>query len=127
MGVVPKFDAEEDSVYDIRDFPPAAAEVAVLTLLRVFRRHSDSHAHAGMDSPPMPNVVLRVWSDEEHEAGPQVNPIVSPDPVNPPPRFWAISDESDRFLGHFAHTTRYILGLGLLLSLGFMSWVILPI
>jgi hypothetical protein len=42
--------------------------VLVLTLLRVFRRHSDSHAHAGMDSPPMPNVVLRVWSDEEHES-----------------------------------------------------------
>jgi hypothetical protein len=34
MGVVPKFDAEEDSVYDIRDFPPAAAEVAAgLTLV----------------------------------------------------------------------------------------------
>ena len=33
----------------------------------------------------------------------------------------------DRFLRHFAHTRRSILDLGLLLSLGFRSWVILPI
>jgi len=54
-------------------------------------------------------------------------PIRFRDPSNPPHRFWAISDESDRFWGHFAHTTRSVMGLGLLLSLGFMSGVILPI
>jgi len=42
-------------------------------------------------------------------------------------RFWAISDESDPFWGHFAHATRSDLGLGLLMILGFMSGVILPI
>jgi hypothetical protein len=40
------------------------------------------------------------------------NSSSSRDQVNPPPRFWTSSDESDRFLGHFAHTTRSILGLG---------------
>jgi len=49
------------------------------------------------------------------------------DPSNPAHRFWAISDESDRFWGHFAHTTRSVLGSGLLLSLGFMSRVSLLI
>lgn len=65
IGVVPKFATETDSVYDIRKFPPAAAEVAVLTMLRVFRRRSDAHAGAGDDE--LPNVTLRVLSDEEHE------------------------------------------------------------
>jgi hypothetical protein len=44
------------------------------------------------------------------------NPVQSRDPVNPPPRFWAISDESDRFLGRFAHTTQSVLGSGLIES-----------
>ena len=65
IGVVPKFATETDSVYDIRKFPPAAAEVAVLTMLRVFRRFSDAHAGAG--DVELPNVTLRVLSDEEHE------------------------------------------------------------
>ena len=65
IGVVPKFSTEMDSVYDIRKFPPAAAEVAVLTMLRVFRRFSDSHAGEG--DVDLPNVTLRVLSDEEHE------------------------------------------------------------
>ena len=47
LGIVPKFHPEEDHVYDIRDFPPAAAEVAVLTLLRVFRRYADSRVGEG--------------------------------------------------------------------------------
>ena len=65
IGVVPKFATETDSVYDIRKFPPAAAEVAVLTMLRVFRRYSDAHAGAG--DAELPDVTLRVLSDEEHE------------------------------------------------------------
>lgn len=65
LGVVPKFRMEDDSVYDLRAFPPAAAEVAVLTLLRVFRRYSDSHAGEG--EVELPNVTLRLLSDEEHE------------------------------------------------------------
>ena len=52
-------------MYDIRGFPPAAAEVAVLTLLRVFRRYSDSHVGAG--EVDLPNVTLRVLSDDEME------------------------------------------------------------
>ena len=69
LGVVPKFQLggggepggdtnhPADSEYDIRGFPPAAAEVAVLTLLRVFRRYSD--AHAGDEDPPeLPGVTL---------------------------------------------------------------------
>ena len=55
------------------------------------------------------------------------DPIGFWDPSNHPHRFWAISDESDRFWAHFAHTTRSVLGLGLLLRSGFMSGVILPI
>jgi len=42
----------------------------------------------------------------------------------------SISGDFGRFgtvLGNFAHTTRYNLGLGFLVSLGFMSGVILPI
>jgi pentatricopeptide repeat protein len=71
LGVVPKFqlgaDGPIDSEYDIRGFPPAAAEVAVLTLLRVFRRYSD--AHAGDENvPELPSVTLRVLSDFETEA-----------------------------------------------------------
>ena len=71
LGVVPKFrlgaDSERDSEYDIRGFPPAAAEVAVLTLLRVFRRYSD--AHAGEEEvTELPSVTLRVLSDAEMEA-----------------------------------------------------------
>ena len=71
LGVVPKFqlgaDGPTDSEYDIRGFPPAAAEVAVLTLLRVFRRYSD--AHAGDETvPELPSVTLRVLSDFETEA-----------------------------------------------------------
>ena len=71
LGVVPKFqlgaDGPTDSEYDIRGFPPAAAEVAVLTLLRVFRRYSD--AHAGDENvPELPSVTLRVLSDAEMEA-----------------------------------------------------------
>jgi len=71
LGVVPKFqlgaDGPTDSEYDIRGFPPAAAEVAVLTLLRVFRRYSD--AHAGDENvPELPSVTLRVLSDFETEA-----------------------------------------------------------
>ena len=65
LGVVPKFYMENDNVYDIRGFPPAAAEVAVLTLLRVFRRYSDSHVGAG--EVDLPNVTLRVLSDDEME------------------------------------------------------------
>ena len=79
LGVVPKFQLggggepggdtnhPADSEYDIRGFPPAAAEVAVLTLLRVFRRYSD--AHAGDEDPPeLPGVTLRVLSDSETDA-----------------------------------------------------------
>jgi pentatricopeptide repeat protein len=66
LGVVPKFFMKGDSVYDVRAFPPAAAEVAVLTLLRVFRRYSDSHAGEG--DVDLPTVTLRVLSDDEHEA-----------------------------------------------------------
>lgn len=71
LGVVPKFrlgaDSEMDSEYDIRGFPPAAAEVAVLTLLRVFRRYSDAHA-GDEEAPELPSVTLRVLSDAEMEA-----------------------------------------------------------
>ena len=63
LGIVPKFHPEEDHVYDIRDFPPAAAEVAVLTLLRVFRRYADSRVGEG--DVELPNVTLRVLSDDE--------------------------------------------------------------
>ena len=71
LGVVPKFrlgaDSERDSEYDIRGFPPAAAEVAVLTLLRVFRRYSDARA-GDQDPPELPSVTLRVLSDLETDA-----------------------------------------------------------
>ena len=68
LGVVPKFQLGGDDdhpTYDIRGFPPAAAEVAVLTLLRVFRRYADSHA--GKREVELPSVTLRVLSDDEME------------------------------------------------------------
>jgi len=37
-----------------------------------------------------------------------------------------ILDESDRVSDRFVHTTRSVLGLGLILSFEFMSWVIFP-
>jgi len=62
MGVVPPFASEaEEFVYDIRDFPPAAAEVMILTWLRVVRRRTDAH---GLNTP-IPSMILRVRSDDE--------------------------------------------------------------
>jgi len=55
--------------------------------------------------------------------GTKADPTRFRDPSTPPHRFWAIH-ETDRFWGHFAHRTRSALGLGLLLSLRFMSGVI---
>jgi len=61
-GVVPAFNREdEDFVYDIREFPPAAAEVMLLTWLRVVRRRTDAH---GLDAP-IPTMTIRVRADEE--------------------------------------------------------------
>jgi hypothetical protein len=57
----------------------------------------------------------------------KADPIRFRDPSNPPHRFWAISDESDRFWGHSAHRTWSALGLGLLSSLRIMSGAILLI
>jgi hypothetical protein len=65
LNVVPKFYTKKDSVYDIRAFPPAAAEVAVLTLLRVFRRYADSHAGEG--DVDLPTVTFRVLSEPDDE------------------------------------------------------------
>lgn len=62
LGLVPKFALEEeDFMYDIRDFPPAAAEVMVLTWLRVVRRRTDAH---GLDAR-IPSMLIRVRSDDE--------------------------------------------------------------
>jgi pentatricopeptide repeat protein len=68
LGVVPKFHMDRDETYDIREFPPAAAEVAVLTLLRVFRRNSDAAA----GDVDLPNVTLRGASS--HHTGPHTTP-----------------------------------------------------
>lgn len=62
LGLAPKFDLEQEGfMYDIRGFPPAAAEVMVLTWLRVIRRRTDAH---GLDSN-IPTMLIRVRSDEE--------------------------------------------------------------
>jgi len=62
LGVVPAFSREdEDFVYDVREFPPAAAEVMLLTWLRVVRRRTDAH---GIDTP-IPTMTIRVRADEE--------------------------------------------------------------
>ena len=42
IGIVPKFEMSEDSEYDMRNFPPAAAEVALLTLIRKIKRHVEA-------------------------------------------------------------------------------------
>ena len=61
-GVVPAFNREdEDFVSTIREFPPAAAEVMLLTWLRVVRRRTDAH---GLDAP-IPTMTIRVRADEE--------------------------------------------------------------
>jgi len=62
LGIVPKFSRDdEDFVYDIREFPPAAAEVMLLTWLRVVRRRTDAH---GLDAT-IPTMTIRVRADEE--------------------------------------------------------------
>jgi pentatricopeptide repeat protein len=55
-GVVPRFNLSAPGEVDLRPLPPAAAEVCVLTLLRVMRRRRT----ASGDSLKMHSVVLRV-------------------------------------------------------------------
>jgi len=55
-AIVPRFSLGSDSEIDLRPLPPAAAEVCVLTLLRVLRRR---RAASG-DSLKLNNVTLRV-------------------------------------------------------------------
>jgi pentatricopeptide repeat protein len=55
-GVVPRFNLSAPGEVDLRPLPPAAAEVCVLTLLRVMRRRRT----ASGDSLKMHPVVLRV-------------------------------------------------------------------
>ena len=61
LGIVPPFSREEDFVYDVREFPPAAAEVMLLTWLRVVRRLTDSK---GINTY-IPTLTIRVRDDSE--------------------------------------------------------------
>ena len=60
-GVVPRFALHAPSVLDLRPLPPAAAEVAVLTALRVLRRR---RAASG-DTAPVHALRLRVHDVDE--------------------------------------------------------------
>ena len=61
LGIVAPFSRTEDFVYDIREFPPAAAEVMLLTWLRVVRRLTDAN---GIDTE-IPTLTIRVRDDTE--------------------------------------------------------------
>ena len=77
-----------------------------------FGRESDSDGFGRIPGP-------QIWKSPTQQGGAgstEADPIRFRDLTNPAHRFWAISDESDRFWGHFAHMTRSALGLGLLLS-----------
>lgn len=60
-GVVPRFELHAPSTLDLRPLPPAAAEVALLTALRVLRRR---RAASG-DTAPVQSLSLRVHDVDE--------------------------------------------------------------
>ena len=64
IGIVPQFDMQNDSEYDMRNFPPAAAEVALLTLIRVIKRHVELHGEKDMKNR-LPTFTLLVREKSE--------------------------------------------------------------
>jgi len=64
IGIVPQFEMSEDSEYDMRNFPPAAAEVALLTLIRKIKRHVETHGEKDLKNR-LPTFTLLVREKSE--------------------------------------------------------------
>ena len=64
IGIVPQFEMSEDSEYDMRNFPPAAAEVALLTLIRKIKRHVEAHGEKDLKNR-LPTFTLLVREKPE--------------------------------------------------------------
>ena len=64
IGIVPQFEMNEDSEYDMRNFPPAAAEVALLTLIRKIKRHVEAHGEKDLKNR-LPTFTLLVREKPE--------------------------------------------------------------